>query len=78
MHDAISSDEYQKYCDLHFNCCGLNVQHNVLSYKPSINFSKLKISYPCTQKFKSKFYKFSEAQSLLTDNPILTKILFGM
>ena len=33
MHDAISSDEYKKYCDLHFNCCGLNVQHNVLSYK---------------------------------------------
>ena len=54
------------------------IGNNVLNYKPSINFSKLKISYPCTQKYKSKFYKFSEAQSLLTDNPILIKILFGM
>ena len=65
-----------------FYCCIIHyvteIGNNVLSYKPSINFSKLKISYPCTQKFKSKFYKFSEAQSLLTDNPILTKILFGM
>ena len=54
------------------------IGNNVLSCKPSIKFSKLKISYPCTQKFKSKFYKFSEAQSLLTDNLILIKILLGM